>query len=334
MSEFDNTKSNQDVADAAVRWLVRVQSDGATAADFSALTDWLEASPAHLAAFDATERLWAEIDEHAGDLATALPREGAEILPFKPRPRTAPAPTQRRKAFPAALAAGFAAAAVIAGMVGWRVAQGPLQVYRTGVGETRSVTLADGTHVRMDAASTLTARVGWFGRQVTLGEGEATFDVAHEATRPFVIRVGDQRVEDVGTEFNIRHYDRVVDVTVRRGTVLVYEDDVGGAPIARLTRGVSLRHVEGSARSSRTEVDPDTAFAWTEGRLVCDHEALSEIVPYLNRRYHTPIRLAPEAASRQFTGVLELDDEGALARHIAAYTSLTVHRSDRSIDLT
>ena len=45
----------------AVAWLVRVQSDQATADDWAALTAWLEASDDHLAAFEEIEGLAAEL---------------------------------------------------------------------------------------------------------------------------------------------------------------------------------------------------------------------------------------------------------------------------------
>ena len=47
--------------DEAVAWLVRVQSDAATAEDWSALTDWLEGSDARLAAFEEAELIVADL---------------------------------------------------------------------------------------------------------------------------------------------------------------------------------------------------------------------------------------------------------------------------------
>ena len=323
------------VREAATAWFVRVQSDAVTVDDWSALTLWLEASPAHAEAFADVEMLSLEIDEAAGAILAALGPRSAEILPFRQpqrRERTgrAPVPAWGRRA----IAAAFIGLAAAVGFAGWQASEGPLQTYRTGPGETRVIALADGSRIHMDAASTMSVRLGLFARKVKLGDAEATFDVARDPKRPFEIAVGDQRVRVIGTEFNIRNYDGLTAVTVRRGIVAVYQSGDGDRPLARLTKGTELRHVIGSGRSTARQVDPDSAFAWTQGRLVCDDLPLAEIVPYLNRRYATPIRLAPGLSARRFSGVLELSDEKDVVRRLASYLSLTMRGSEREISLS
>jgi transmembrane sensor len=201
------------------------------------------------------------------------------------------------------------------------------------VGETRELALSDGTAIRLDAGSTLSARIGWGARRVTLGEGEASFDVARDSRRPFLIAVGDQTVRVVGTEFNIRHYDGATTVTVRRGVVEVYQGQGAVAPAARLTKGWALTHQQGQAASRLTRVDPNMAFAWTQGLLICDDQPLPEIVAYLNRRLPVPIRLSGDAARRRFSGVLQLSDPLQVTRDLARYLSLSEVRSERQIVL-
>jgi transmembrane sensor len=324
------------VRDAASAWLVRIQSDAATADDWNALAVWLEASSAHAEAFDAVEAISLEIEASASAILAALAPRSADILPFRRRESRQPARAAvRRPAWTqgavAAAAVGLAAAV---GFAGWKASEGSPQTYRTGPGETRAITLADGSHLRLDAASTITVRLGLFGRRVQMGDAEATFDVAKDSRRPFEVAVGDQRVRVVGTEFNIRNYDGQTDVTVRRGIVAVYRSGGDGEPLARLTKGAELTHVVGSTRFETRQVDPDAAFAWTQGRLICDDRPLSEIVPYLNRRYATPIRLAPGLGERRFSGVLELGDEKDVVRRLAAYLSLTMHGSEGEISLS
>jgi transmembrane sensor len=148
-----------------------------------------------------------------------------------------------------------------------------------------------------------------------------------------VIQVSDQRVRVVGTQFNIRNYDRLIDVTVRRGVVEVYSQGAGTAPVARLTPGWSLEHRVGDAQSVTRQVDPDNAFAWTRGRLICDQLRVSEIVAYLNRRYTIPVSVSPAAGERKFSGVLELGDENDVLRHVAAYEALNLHRTEHDFSL-
>lgn len=339
LTGVENSAETKAAREAATGWLVRVQSDAAGVDDWNALTQWLEASPFHVEAFATVEALSYEIDVSANVILAALGPRSAEILPFRRPERAQPAPRPtwirfgNRGASRRAIAAAFIGLAAAVGFVGWQASEGSQRTYRTGPGETRSIVLADGSHVRLDAASTMSVRMGLFNRRVQLGDAEATFDVAKDARRPFEIAVGDQRVRVIGTEFNIRNYDGLTAVTVRRGIVAVYQDGED-QPLARLTKGTELKHVVGSSRFSTREVDPDQAFAWTRGRLVCDDLPLSEIVPYLNRRYATPIRLAPDLAGRRFSGVLELGDEKDVVRRLASYLSLTMHGSDREISLS
>ena len=326
MSPRNDQSATDALRDEALAWLVRVQSDAATGEDWSALTDWLEASEEHQAAFEAVEALAAEVADRAAQIAPRLAPSTGEVLPFRPRP-AAP----RRGGFIAALAA--AAAVLVVSPLAWRAYQGPATTYETGVGQTREIALADGSHIRLNGGSRLTVRLGWRARRVEMAQAEATFDVAKDPSRPFLISVGDQQVRVVGTEFNIRHDGKTVVVSVRRGVVEVRQPALGPAPVARLTVGQALRHVEGARASQVSAVAPDAAFAWTQGRLVCDDQPLSEIVAALNRRYPTPIRVSEAAGRRRFSGVLDLGDQGLLVDRLSRYMSLSVDRTGGEITL-
>lgn len=319
------------VHEASLAWLVRIQSDAVTADDWLALTDWLEESEAHLIAFEALEATDAVVDDNARQIAASLGKPDADIIPFRQTKRKSRSAGSLRTPI-LAMAASLAMIAVL-GPALWQAYQGPVVTYRTAPGQTRSITLADGSRIELDAASTLSVRMGWQQRSVTLGDAQASFDVAKDARRPFVIKVGDQRVRVVGTEFNIRHYDQSVVVTVRRGIVQVAPLGLGAKPIARLIKGDELRHVEGAQQWVRMRVDPDAAFSWKSGRLICHDQPLPEIVAYLNRHYPVAIRLSEAASRKRFSGVLELGDQTMLVQRLSRYLDLTVARSDREIEL-
>lgn len=318
--------SDDALRDQAAAWLVRVQSDAATAEDWAALTAWLEASDDHLAAFEAVEGLSDEIAAQAAGIAAAIAPEGGTVVAF-------PAPRRPARRWPVLAALGMAAACLVAAPLLWNAAQGRETVYRTGPGETRDLALADGSHIRLGGGSQIRVRLGWRSRRVEMAEAEAAFDVARDPGRPFVISVGDQQVRVVGTAFNIRHFDRSVVVTVRRGVVEVRQPGLGPGPVARLTPGDELRHAEGTSGSVRARVDPRVAYGWTEGRLICRDRPLPDIVADLNRRYPRPIRLSGPAASRRFSGILELGDQDLVVRRLADYLSLSVDRTDGEIIL-
>lgn len=323
-------RERDDLSDTATDWLVRTQSDALTANDWSELTRWLEASPDHLEAYEAIEQLDSELGVSTKAILDGLSRPAGKVLAFRPR-SSPPRPRTNRRA---AIAAGFAVAAIGVGFAGWRASEGPLTVYATGPGASRAIVLADGTHISLDANSKLSVRLGWFARRAKLEEAVASFDVAKDPKRPFIITADDERVRVVGTEFVVRDYAGVVGVTVRRGVVSVSPANGGGE--ARLTTGWTLRHVVNSDRTETRRVDPDAAFAWTQGRVVADRQPVADVIAYLNHRYSKPIRLAPGVASRQtFSGVLDLGgDEDDVVRRLAAYVSLAVHRSATEIVLS
>lgn len=320
-------ETKEGLRDEAVTWLVRVQSDAATADDWAALTDWLEGSDARLAAFEEAELILADLEARTGEIADALPTPASNVVRF-PKPTARPA---RRAWIGGAIAASLAV--LIGGPALWRSSQGERVTYETRPGETRRIDLADGTRINLDGGSKLSVQLGWRIRRVEMSQAQASFDVAKDPQRPFLIGVGDQRVRVVGTEFNIRHDRESVRVTVRRGIVEVAQRDGKGGPPARLTVGQELLHRQGAATSQVRRVDPDNAFAWSNGQLVADNETLGEIVADLNRRFSTQIRIAPEAASRRFSGVIALEDEDSAVRALASYGGLTVDRVDGEIIL-
>ncbi len=311
--------------DEAIAWLVRVQSDAATGDDWAALADWLDGSDARQAAFEAAEQLSAVLDADAAAIARGIAEPMGQVIAFRPRKT---APVVSRPVWGALIAASLV---LLAGPVVWQASLGTPVTYSTAPGETREVTLSDGSHIHLAAASELTARIGWRARRVSMASAEATFDVAHDPNKPFLISVGDQQVKVVGTEFNIRHYADQVVVTVRRGIVEVRQPKLGALPVARLTVGQQLSHRVGAPTSRQTRVNPAVAFAWTEGRLICEDRPLSEIVADLNRRYASRIQVSGAAGRKRFSGVLTLDDQDQVVRRLADYLSLTVERREGTV---
>lgn len=323
-------ETKEALRDDAVAWLVRVQSEAATVDDWMALTDWLDGSPARQEAFEEAELIVADLTERRDEIAAALTPPADNVIRFPPT-RRKPAPPPRRAWIGGAIAASLAV--MIGGPALWNASQGALVTYETKPGETRRIDLADGTHITLDGGSKLSVRLGWKTRRVEMGLAQASFDVAKDPSRPFLIGVGDQAVRVVGTEFNIRNDGRSVRVTVRRGIVEVAQRDAKGQAPTRLTVGQELRHVQGSDTAQVRRVEASNAFAWSQGQLVADNETLGDIVADLNRRFATPIRITPEAANRRFSGVIALDDEEAAVRLLATYASLSVDRTAEEISL-
>ncbi len=333
MTDGNKIRDDVRVAEDAAGWFARLQGEAATGDDWLAFERWLGASPAHALAYEKLERLWIELDQV--EIARGL---GAPPPPPR-RPLPLRVEARRGGTRRAWLGAGAAVAAglamVVIGAGGFHTGGGAGgQVYRTAPGETRTVTLADGSHIRLNAASQITVRFSRGVRQVQMADAEAVFDVAHDASRPFLISVGDRQVRVVGTQFNLRHRDGRVALTVRRGVVEVRPADALQAEPTRVTVGQQLTHDEGKPVQALTLADGDAAFAWTNGQLIYRDRPLSEVAGDLSRRFATPVRAAdPETAAMRFTGVLVTDREADVLRRLGAFAPIRVERAGGAVIL-
>ena len=307
------------VAEQAAEWFARLQGEDAAGEDWLAFETWL-AVPAHAAAYERLEALWVALEDDAPAIRTALDAP-VTAAPRRELPRRA---GERRPTRRTWLAAGGAlAASLVAGVfvvANWPTPAEPQQTFRTAAGEVQDIALADGTRIKLNGASSIGVRLAGDARRVQMADAEATFDVAHDPKRPFLIAVGDRQVRVVGTEFNISHHDGQTALTVRRGIVDVRPLDQPTAEPTRLVVGQQLRHRDGAPTSTVSTVEPDSAFAWTQGQLVYRDAPLSEVAADLSRRFPRPVRTADAATgAMRFTGVLVVDNEEAVLRRLEAY---------------
>jgi transmembrane sensor len=319
-----DTANTDPIQQAAVDWFVRLQADAALE-DWTAFQGWLEADPAHAAAYDAVEALWIDLED-APVAEGAAPFAADNVVPLRRRDA---APRSARRWVWTGLVTAAAAAAVVVAVLP-QLTRPTFTDYVTQRGETREVALADGSRLTLGGATRLRVSLTRSQRDVTLIDGEASFDVAHMENRPFVVAVADRQVRVLGTEFNILSHDQRLAVTVRRGLVSVSGGQDGAV---RLTKGQQLIHGQGSAASQVRATDPDAAFAWKSGKLVYRETPLGEVVADLNRYVATPIRVDPGAASVKVSGVLLVDEEAAMIRRLELFAPIVSQRRGGEIIL-
>jgi transmembrane sensor len=330
MSRTDDNSHDGPAAEEAARWFAHLQSEAATDGDWLTFERWLQAAPAHAQAYERLERLWVDLDYAplARELGGRPMVAARRVLPLRPSTRG-----PGRRVWIGAAAAIAASLAVVVGL-GLHPSTLGSQTYETKPGETRDITLADGSHIRLNAASKITVSLGRDARRVQMADAEAVFDVTHDARRPFLIGVGDRQVRVVGTQFNLRHRDASVDLTVSRGTVEVRPADALDSQPTRVTVGQELTHTEGQDAQLLKVADQSSAFAWTNGQLIYKDQPLSDVAADLSRRFAVPVRTADaRTAALRFSGVLVTDNEPDVLRRLAAYAPLRVERTSDAIIL-
>lgn len=304
----------------AAAWVVRLEAGDLGDAEALAFDAWLSAQPENARAFDAALAVSQAYAAAADEVARGLSER-----------RVAPSRMGRR----AFIGVGaLAAAAALAVVVGPQLAGPQTETYATAKGERRTIQLADRTTVDLNGGTRLSVNFARDGRHVTLAEGQAVFDVAHDPRRPFLVAAGDRTIRVVGTQFDVRRLGGKVTVTVARGEVEVRPAPGGAGKAYRLHPGQRLDHAEGAAATRIAAAEPTEVLAWRSGRLVYRQQPLSEVIDDLNQQFAMPIRLDDaELAATPISGVLVLDDQAAVIRRLALLVPITAVPSAQGVVL-
>jgi transmembrane sensor len=261
---------------AAARWFVLLQDEQASSSQREAFKVWLDRDADHLRAYERVETLWS----------------AAETLPSLRRARP-----DRRKVLGSA-AVGLAVFA--AG--GYFTFLRENADFRTGVGERRSVRLSDGTRVEMSTGTSLAVSFGKDRRTVRLLEGEAFFQVAADARRPFSVEADGGRTIAMGTAFSVARQGGTVRVAVTEHAVMVHAH----GQARRLASGETVVYGD-NGMSPTAPLDP-TGLAWRRGKLVFVSRPLSEVVAALDGwRQGRTVILGGDLAARPVTLMVDAD---------------------------
>ena len=173
-------------------------------------------------------------------------------------------------------------------------------------GGENTVILSDGTTVHLNAGSKLTYPVRFAGkRRLVALEGEAYFDVAADAKRPFVVRTHLGEITVLGTAFNVNAYtdSHVCYTTLVRGKVRV---DAGNKQTVTLLPGeqamLTASHME------KREVNLEEYVGWVNGKYVFNDRPLGEIMKVFERWYNIRVHYEiPAMKNITYSGSLNRD---------------------------
>ncbi len=292
----------------ALAWHLRLRD--ADADEWREFTAWLAQDPAHNVAYEAVALRDEQFDEVLAQASFPQPATEAQ------------ADTQDGQAAPPnrlrwlALAASVAFAMFLS--VRFLAPGADLYAIETELGETRTITLADGGAIVVNGGSRIVLDRG-DERVVELVKGEAHFTVTHDDADPFVVTVGESRLVDIGTVFNVVRHGEDLRVAVAEGAVR-YE----GLENVELAAGQAMhRMADGRIQVIRQEVD--AIGGWVDGMLVYDRAPLADVAADLTRTTGIAIDLAPGLEQRRFSGVIQTrGDPASLRDRVAAVLGLTV----------
>lgn len=188
----------------------------------------------------------------------------------------------------------------------------PMITLQTPRGGQFQVQLEDGTKIWLNAGSTIRypAKFGTNERSVIL-KGEAYFEVAHNAKKPFKVNVGNDEIQVLGTGFNIQSYadNRAPITTLVHGKVKVTRKNNEQQSLILQPGQQTLAHTN----LQKANTDISGIIAWKNGLFSFRRSSVKNIVRELERWYNIDFIVDQTAAeNRLITGEIprnvNLDD--------------------------
>ena len=170
------------------------------------------------------------------------------------------------------------------------------------VGGQYQLILADGSHVWLNSSSSLTFPVAFTekNRKVTL-TGEAYFEVAKNASKPFIVATGNMQVQVLGTHFNVMAYpdEESIKTTLLEGSVKLSSNN--HQTLIRPGQQGVLQHGS-TAPFKVNEANTEEVIAWKEGRFRFDEMNIRPIMRQISRWYDVEVAYEGDMSAISLSG--------------------------------
>ena len=198
--------------------------------------------------------------------------------------------------------------------------------YKTDTAETRTINLPDDSKVVLAPESAIAVTYMPDERFVHLLAGEAFFEVAPNANRPFQVASKSVAVTVLGTSFSVRRGDDGVDIAVAKGKVRVDHTNAASPVATTLTATQSVR-MSWAGDAERSHSPVDGIAAWRQNQLIARDKPLGAVVEELRRYYSGTIIVTDGTlATLPVTGVYNLAEPVEALRGIARAQNAVVRR--------
>ncbi|MGF7156247.1 FecR family protein [Novosphingobium gossypii] len=316
------TPAMESLRNEAAQFVARMDKDVWSATDEAELQAWLEVDPLR-------QGVLLQVQAHWLALAPQAQQAEGEVGGWAEcdEAQTPSAPQWGRRG----VMAGLAASAALA-FAGWRWTQTPA-AYTTRLGEIRRLPLSDGSVMTMNSGSDLTVTMAQQSRRIELTQGEAWFEVAKDASRPFVVASGDVRVRAVGTAFSVRRRETGVEILVTEGVVETWAE---GDRDLRMRleagdRAMMSAHAVMDYEAGRSS-SVDRALAWRSGMIDLDGRTLYDAADEFNRYNSRQIIIAdPRVARERLDGLFRVNDPEGFATAVQASLGASIDTSNPAL---
>jgi transmembrane sensor len=227
--------------------------------------------------------------------------------------------------------------------------QSQIQTLTSQVGEQRSFTLSDGTHIQLNTNSIIEVVYSASFRQLTLVQGEARFDVAKDKSRPFTVTSGEKSFTALGTIFNVQKDDnQQMELMVTEGRVLITKanealsvikqtlltsnqntqaENLSGTLVISGEKVVIENLIDTTVKKiSIEQVERD--LAWQQGMLIFDGEPLSKALMEVSRYTSTQFKiLDAEITNIKVSGYFKANDVDGLLASLSSNFNISYRKN-------
>lgn len=317
---------------SAAAWFARLRAGPITPRLDTKYRRWLAADPANEVKYERQELAWELAGELSKDDEIAALLADAQSAAVE-----APAPRLGRRPLLMLAGAAVSLAAIAIGTHFYVRSLGDEYTYATAVGEQRSVVLPDQSRIVLNTSTRMHVTYRRSSRLVEIEQGEATFSVAHDTSRPFDVAAAHGTTRAVGTEFNVLTTPTGVTVSVLSGTVAITPpsppEHAGSAHAVRLTRGEELTYSNALVSQVRP-LNADRIQAWHIGRIAFEDVPLSQALAEFNRYVPKPVVIRdPSLAQLRVTGIFRIGETDALLHALNTAFGIRAQPDAGSIEL-
>lgn len=308
MSLSPSPAQREAIRDAA-RWYAQLSSGMATADDRASWQCWHDSNPLH-------QQAWQRMQAVTNPLE-CLPRSlvSSTLL--------SAGRTRRQVLYGLAMLLGGGTIASL----GWRsdMRRELTADQRTGVGELRTLTLADGSRVMLDTDSALEVQFDVQQRLLVLRRGQVSITTAADpGARPFLVDTRYGRIRALGTRFIVSVDDQGSEVAVLEKAVQL---SYGTTQHLRLEAG--QRVAFGASGIGAVRANDAAVGAWQDGSLIAIDQPLGELLAQLSRYRPGLLFCDPQVAAMKISGAFPITDTDLALAALQSAFALNVHRRSR-----
>lgn len=331
-NEPDMTRDEQ-----AGLWCARLASGTLSLDDQRVFDKWVESDDANREALNKALAVWHGLQEVGG--APELITMRADALEAMRR--------ANRRRWSRSIFSGWklpiaAVASLALIFISLALLHDPVDVYRTGIGERRTVLLDDGSRLSLDAATTVQVDYERKRRSLLLIAGRAKFNVAKDTNRPFVVSAGGKEVVATGTMFSVELVGRQMRVILYEGRVKVLDrpataEELQGSRVSParsssiqpLSPGRELIAALDRPATQIINTDVARSLSWEGGQMNFADEPLADAVERLNR-YTTDKIIIRDSRTGGIliNGVFNAGDSAAFVDAVASAYPVRVSREN------